>query len=669
MKTILVLAQHPELPDAIRGALGADQYRLIHRVGVNDAEPFLHERLIDLCILDAAETGDVQAIWSIEKLKKRLPGCPLVVYTSAKAWEWEEEAYLQGVAHILTKPVRPRLLVTLLDRLWAGRARSVAPSAMRSPRREMASGGDPESSQRELQALGVLRNFSAILTHSLCAEALLKQFLLLLREILGINRALVFLRRPSASFGEMAVEEGGCLRAACAIGLSSGLLEHFELSTESGIGSFLYRQGRVLRRGSEAAQDDLEMQKEFEIMGTEVAIPILDRETFLGVAAFDGRVTGEPLANSELELIFHLLEEVGLAVKNIWLHDQLAANHEMMTDVFRQLSSACIVVSRDLKVLHANKAARNFFARSSRRSGELEFSDLPQALGSKVYQVLKTGTALGTFKYQPADSPASVYQVSILPFQKQDASLPSSALLVAEDHSRTEQLQRLELETANLRLIRTMADRLAHEIGNALVPMSTHQQLLAQNIDDQDFRVSLSAAMADGVQRIGRLTNQMRYLAVESVSAKEAFPLEALIEQAYDAAKQQHPVRSSRLTYENGVQPVILVGDRASLAHAFTEIIGNALQANPADAKVSVRSSAAAGGVTIEIQDNGAGFPSDLLPRLPEPFLTTRNVGLGLGLMVARRIVEAHEGTLTFLNAADSHSGLVRIFLPGVNRS
>ena len=41
------------------------------------------------------------------------------------------------------------------------------------------------------------------------------------------------------------------------------------------------------------------------------------------------------------------LEELGLAVKNIWLHDQLADNHEMMADILRQLSSACVVVDRD----------------------------------------------------------------------------------------------------------------------------------------------------------------------------------------------------------------------------------------------------------------------------------------------------------------------------------
>ena len=271
-------------------------------------------------------------------------------------------------------------------------------------------------------------------------------------------------------------------------------------------------------------------------------------------------------------------------MKNIWLHDQLAANHEMMTDIFRQLSSACIVVSRDLAILHANKAARNFFGRSNRRTGDLEFSDLPQVLGTKVYQVLKTGTALTTFKYQPPDAPGSLYHVTVLPFQKQDAALPSSALLVAEDHTRVDQLQRLELETANLRLVRTMADRLAHEIGNALVPMSTHQQLLTQNYSDPEFRESLNTALADGVKRISRLTNQMRFLALDSITDKEAFPLEAMVDEAYEDAKRYQPVRASRLVYENGAQPVILAGDRAALKYALTEVLINALQANPADA-------------------------------------------------------------------------------------
>src|SRR4029077_7732471 len=135
-----------------------------------------------------------------------------------------------------------------------------------------------------------------------------------------------------------------------------------------------------VRRHSEETRRDAETQKEFELLGTQVAVPILDREVVVGVAVFDGHITGEPLSNPELELIFHLLEQVGLAIKNIWLHDQLAGNHGMMAEILRELSSACVVVSRDLGVLHANKAARRFFPASNAQTGELEFSDLPQSI-------------------------------------------------------------------------------------------------------------------------------------------------------------------------------------------------------------------------------------------------------------------------------------------------
>ena len=157
------------------------------------------------------------------------------------------------------------------------------------------------------------------------------------------------------------------------------------MSLDSGIGAQICQLGRILRRDSEEARAGWRGAKEFEVLGAQVAVPIPDRDSIVGVAVFDGRVTGEPLVNVELELIFHLLEQVGLALRNIWLHDQLAGNHEMMTDVLRELSSACIVIGRDLKVLHANKAARRHFGRKNERTGGLEFSDLPQLLGAKIY--------------------------------------------------------------------------------------------------------------------------------------------------------------------------------------------------------------------------------------------------------------------------------------------
>src|SRR4051812_9686318 len=169
MKTLLVLAKNPVLVDAIRNGLNPDNYRLVHRITVDEAEPLLTHGLVNACILDMDVT-DVQGIWLLEKLFRRAPKCPVILYTGSTQWEWEEEAYLQGVAHVLNKPVRPRLLTALLDRLWEPGAgpRPGQPAATSLPQEivtKSAENGVPNAPGTS-HTLSVLRNFSGILTHS-----------------------------------------------------------------------------------------------------------------------------------------------------------------------------------------------------------------------------------------------------------------------------------------------------------------------------------------------------------------------------------------------------------------------------------------------------------------------------------------------------------------------
>jgi signal transduction histidine kinase len=259
--------------------------------------------------------------------------------------------------------------------------------------------------------------------------------------------------------------------------------------------------------------------------------------------------------------------------------------------------------------------------------------------------------------------------VSIVPVQSRTSVLPSSALLIIEDQTQSEQLRRLEIEASNLRLVKQMADRLAHEVGNAMVPLSTHQQLFTKKFSDPEFRSSLDNALTEGVRRVTRLINQMRFLARDTVDAKDVFPLAPLLEEAYQEAQKYQPVKAAQLKYNVGDQPVLLTGDRPSLKHAFAEILLNALQANPAAPKISVTMSSESNGngnawVRIEFRDNGNGFPPDVAARVPEPFFTTRNVGLGLGLVVSSKVAESHHGRLEIVPAAGETPGLVRLILP-----
>ena len=670
MKSILVLSNHPGFAETVRAGLDAAHYRVVHRLTVDEAEPLLAHGLVAASILDA-DLMDVEIVWAVDRLRRYDAKSPVIVYTSASESAWEEKAFMHGVTHVLTKPVSARLLNTLLERLGNAPVQPAVPVAPSFPQNSFPRSAEssPVRSVNPAPTLEVLRDFSSILTYSLNADAMLKQFLSFLREMLGVNRAAIFLNRPCAPLIEtLSPEDIHRLRAASAIGISSGLLDHFELSLNSGIGGQIVRLGRILRRDSDEVRADTNAYKEFEVLGAQVAVPVADRNGIVGVAVFDGRVTGEPIVNSELELIFHLLEQVALALRNIWLHDQIADNNEMMTDVLRELSSACVVVGSNLKVLHANKSAKRHFGRKNLRTGELEFSDLPQTLGAKIYQVLKTGAAMGPFRFEPENAAGTVYNINVVPFQRGNSTVPVSALLTAEDLSQTEQLRKLEVEAENLRLVKSMADRMAHEIGNTMVPLSTHQQLLAEKYDDKEFRESLDHALADGVQRVTRLVSQMRFLAREGTLEQQTFPVGKLIEEAYAEARKYQPGDAGTLLYEKTSRPINLTGDRAALKHALSEIMLNALQANPKKPTVDVRLlTAEVGGhrdLKIEVQDNGTGFTAEAAKRVPSAFFTTRNVGLGLGLTVSRKIIETHHGKLEIVPTQSGRSGIVRVSLP-----
>ncbi len=666
MRTLLVITKQPSLAGAIQNVLDPIKFQLITKEAVSEAEFLLSRGAIDATILDV-ELTDTRAIRVIEELKSFAPGSPVLIYAGEKQWEWEEDAYLLGVTHVLAKPVRGKLLNTLLDRLFPPHEPS---QALIPPSNRQIETAVLRPYVDQVRALEALRRFAGVLTHSLDAGALLKQFLLLLREIIGVNRAIIFLRKPAALLSESPLAaDDRWLRPACAIGHDQSVLQHFALSLGAGIGGHLHRQGRILRAGSHEAAHSREIGKEFQLLGAQVAIPILDRESLLGVVVFDERLTGEGYANEELALIFHMLEEIGLAIRNTWLHDQLAGNHAMIADILSHLGSGCVVIGANLVALHANSAACRYFLDRQPGKTRFDFSHLPQELGSKVFMVIKSGEAIPPFRHKLTHLPDCSFRVSILPFKTQDAIATNAALLIIEDVTEHERAQRLEIEASNLRLVKSMAEHLAHEIGNSLVPLSTHQQLLKESINDPEFQESLSSVLASGVKRISRLSNQMVFLAREwQGDFRDSVQISDLIVEAFHEAHTFHPGKKlAQLVFNKDLSPWRVTGDHKALRHAFSEIILNALQANPEDPNVAVHLSENAGGkpeLQVEVRDSGTGFNPETAQRAPEPFFSTRNVGLGLGLTVSRKIIESHQGRIEIPFPQKGEPGVVRVSLP-----
>src|SRR5258706_5808912 len=112
MKTILVLSAHPDFAEGIRVSLNPEQFRVVHRIGFEEAEPMFAHGLINACILDLDLTG-VQGVWILERIHRRGQQGPGIISTDIKQTPMEEGTYLQRVTHILAKTLPARLLVAL----------------------------------------------------------------------------------------------------------------------------------------------------------------------------------------------------------------------------------------------------------------------------------------------------------------------------------------------------------------------------------------------------------------------------------------------------------------------------------------------------------------------------------------------------------------------------
>ena len=374
MRTLLVITRQPMFASAIESALDPSRYRVIPKEDAVSAGALLTRRAMDAVILDL-EVHDALAIRSIEDVRALAPDTPMLVFASTGFQSWEEQAYLLGVEHVLEKPVRARLLQNLLDRSFRENL-DPPPAALVLPPPPPVLQYLPPS-----RPLEPLRRFSSLLVHSLDARQLLRDALQQLREALGINRAAVFLRRPSAlNTDGIPSTDDHWLRPAHTIGHEPGLIHEFPLSLANGIGNYLYKHARILRADHPEARANREIAKEFATLGSAIALPIHDREMLLGVLVIDERITGGGFSDDELAQLFHWLEELGVALRNCWRHEQLAATHGLIDDVLGGLGSGCIVIGANCGVLHANPAAMKLLVPDRPTATRIDFAEIPQAI-------------------------------------------------------------------------------------------------------------------------------------------------------------------------------------------------------------------------------------------------------------------------------------------------
>ncbi len=204
-----------------------------------------------------------------------------------------------------------------------------------------------------------------------------------------------------------------------------------------------------------------------------------------------------------------------------------------------------------------------------------------------------------------------------------------------------ERLERRLVEERRLASLGQMSAVLAHEIRNPLASLKGNAQMLARGLPDGDrSRARADRVVAEAV-RLEALTTDLLEFARTGAIRQEPVEPAALLRDA--AAGLPVDLDAARA-------PAAWPLDRDRMRQVLVNLLENAVWAAGEGGRVEARAGLEGGQLVYTVRDHGPGFPEEDLPRIFEPFFTGRTDGTGLGLAVARRIVELHGGTITARN-------------------
>lgn len=233
-----------------------------------------------------------------------------------------------------------------------------------------------------------------------------------------------------------------------------------------------------------------------------------------------------------------------------------------------------------------------------------------------------------------------------MPLPRSDDELRDLCQSVNEMACKIAELQRVVQRTERLRLVGQFSGGLAHQLRNAAAGAKLSIEVyLAENpqADAEPLEVALRQ-----LDRIERNLRQFLTVGAKAEYVPTVCDLRSLIEQSVSLFRPQCQHAGQTLAWLPPPGAMPIQGDAQQLVHLLTNVLGNAVEAAGPGGDIRVTATTNPGQYLIEVSDNGPGPPVSIADRLFEPFVTGKEQGIGLGLAVARQVVEAHRGTLTW---------------------
>jgi signal transduction histidine kinase len=224
----------------------------------------------------------------------------------------------------------------------------------------------------------------------------------------------------------------------------------------------------------------------------------------------------------------------------------------------------------------------------------------------------------------------------------------------------TESLQRTLREKASRESLAAMGEfaaSLAHEVRNPLTAVKIDLQSLQEKVaDDEALNVPLRRALEE-IDRLDATVGDALAV-VRRGDSDQTLDVWQPIRAAAHSAGPAFSKAGARLEVIGEDDELTVRGDAAGLEQLFLNLVLNAAEALSPGGQAKIVARRERGSVLVRVEDDGPGIPEGARERIFEPLFSTKETGTGLGLTIARRIVEAHRGDLS---VEDNEDGGTRV--------
>ncbi len=244
-------------------------------------------------------------------------------------------------------------------------------------------------------------------------------------------------------------------------------------------------------------------------------------------------------------------------------------------------------------------------------------------------------------------------------FKDLEAMLKTVAQRVATVVERLQANEREILRAEQLAAVGQLAAGLAHELRNPLTSLKTILQLAGS---PSDLTQRDLAVLKQEMTRLESAVQSLLDFARPPQPTKRCVDLGMLIEQSVELVVRHAQHKEVLVVWQSPQSPLWVMADSSQMRQVILNLLVNALDAAPIGGIVELEATGdsdapavwkqSAGPTwqpqaTLQVRDNGPGLPAKLGRRIFEPFVSTKEAGIGLGLSICSRIVEAHGGTIT----------------------